>query len=492
MAANRLLARPWLPGVELFHADFSGQAFGRHSHSAFAIGSILHGVGGYQCRGRRHALPAGTLSLMNPEEPHTGHAESERLVYRMLYVEETRLLGLLGRKQLPRGFGELNPADDGSVAVGLARLAEDFQRSDALGLESRLLALLEQVFVRHGGLRPAAAPATAEPPHACAITWKRMPPRALGLDQLAQLLQRHPRHLIEAFRRAYGVPPHTYQLQCRVRQAKRLLLEERPLAELAQHLGFYDQAHFSTTFRRFTGVTGAVPAQRQDLSFSNTAPAALQTGGLRVSRGLHVRRVRPCRQYPFRCPAVAGAGLLPVGTRRPAARPAPGRRGGRRHRPGQPPEHAAGARPAGQRAGLGAQRLALAAGARRTVLPLAGGPSAACAEATGNAGAARRPSRGGYLRGLRDGLLASSLNPKLPIFYAGLFGVLARFSLPGWALALCLAWMSLAVLCWDMALVRLLDRPRWRGWLQRRVGALDRLCGVLLLALGGWLVLAAL
>ncbi|EMX0685212.1 LysE family translocator, partial [Pseudomonas aeruginosa] len=74
------------------------------------------------------------------------------------------------------------------------------------------------------------------------------------------------------------------------------------------------------------------------------------------------------------------------------------------------------------------------------------------------------PSRGGYLRGLRDGLLASSLNPKLPIFYAGLFGVLARFSLPGWALALCLAWMSLAVLCWDMALVRLLDRPRWRGW----------------------------
>ncbi len=56
------------------------------------------------------------------------------------------------------------------------------------------------------------------------------------------------------------------------------------------------------------------------------------------------------------------------------------------------------------------------------------------------------PSRGGYLRGLRDGLLASSLNPKLPIFYAGLFGVLARFSLPGWALALCLAWMSLAVL----------------------------------------------
>ncbi|MEI5650670.1 helix-turn-helix domain-containing protein, partial [Pseudomonas aeruginosa] len=38
-------------------------------------------------------------------------------------------------------------------------------------------------------------------------------------------------------------------------QAKRLLLEERPLAELAQHHGFYDPAHISTTLRRFTGVT---------------------------------------------------------------------------------------------------------------------------------------------------------------------------------------------------------------------------------------------
>ena len=37
MDAKSLLAKPWLPGVELFHADFSGQAFGRHSHDAFAI-----------------------------------------------------------------------------------------------------------------------------------------------------------------------------------------------------------------------------------------------------------------------------------------------------------------------------------------------------------------------------------------------------------------------------------------------------------------------
>jgi AraC-like DNA-binding protein len=255
MDANRLLARPWLPGVELFHADFSGQAFGRHSHDAFAIGAILQGVGGYQCRGARHALPAGTLSLMNPEEPHTGHAETPRLVYRMLYVEESRLPVLLGRKALPRGFRELNPVDDGAVAAGLLRLAGEFERDDALALESELLALLELVFVRHGGLS-----ATAEARRDGEVTARLRDyleahyAEPVALEQLAALVQRHPRHLIEAFRRAYGVPPHTYLLQRRVREAKRLLLAGEPPLEVALALGFYDQAHFSGTFKRFTGV----------------------------------------------------------------------------------------------------------------------------------------------------------------------------------------------------------------------------------------------
>ncbi|AVO53406.1 LysE family translocator [Ectopseudomonas mendocina] len=98
---------------------------------------------------------------------------------------------------------------------------------------------------------------------------------------------------------------------------------------------------------------------------------------------------------------------------------------------------------------------------------------------------------GSRWQGLRQGVLASSLNPKLPLFYAGLFGVLREAAMPGWGLGLVMAWMTLVVLCWDLALVRLLDQPRWRTWLQRRVRWLDRGCGALLLALGLWLLLGA-
>ncbi|MEK1908114.1 MAG: LysE family transporter, partial [Pseudomonas sp.] len=86
-------------------------------------------------------------------------------------------------------------------------------------------------------------------------------------------------------------------------------------------------------------------------------------------------------------------------------------------------------------------------------------------------------------------LLASSLNPKLPIFYAGLFGLLRDAAMPGWALALCVLWMTLVVLGWDLLLIRLLGQARWRNWLRRHVGWLDRLCGGCLLVLGVCLLL---
>lgn len=98
---------------------------------------------------------------------------------------------------------------------------------------------------------------------------------------------------------------------------------------------------------------------------------------------------------------------------------------------------------------------------------------------------------GSRWQGLRQGVLASSLNPKLALFYAGLFGVLREAAMPGWGLGLVMAWMTLVVLFWDLALVRLLDQPRWRTWLQLRVRWLDRGCGALLLALGLWLLLGA-
>ena len=109
-----------------------------------------------------------------------------------------------------------------------------------------------------------------------------------------------------------------------------------------------------------------------------------------------------------------------------------------------------------------------------------------------NLPAGEQSMTGRWWYGLRQGLLASTFNPKLPLFYAGLFGVLREAAVPTWGLALAMLWMTMVVWVWDLALVRLLGHRRWRAWLQQQIRWLDRGCGALLLALGGWLLISAL
>ena len=50
--------------------------------------------------------------------------------------------------------------------------------------------------------------------------------------------------------------PHQYIVQLRMERAKTLLSDsDLPLAEVAAQVGFADQSHFSSTFRRTTAMT---------------------------------------------------------------------------------------------------------------------------------------------------------------------------------------------------------------------------------------------
>lgn len=62
-------------------------------------------------------------------------------------------------------------------------------------------------------------------------------------------------HLCRVFRDAVGMPPHAYQTQVRVRQAKSLLRAGMPAAQVAAAAGFSDQAHLTRHFKQIVGVT---------------------------------------------------------------------------------------------------------------------------------------------------------------------------------------------------------------------------------------------
>jgi AraC family transcriptional regulator len=143
------------------------------------------------------------------------------------------------------------------VPVRLAtRLYREFQELDAvspLALEGLTLEILTELS-RH----PMSA-ADRRPP-----AWLRQArdllhdrfTECLSLGEIAEAVGVHPTHLARVFRQHYRCTIGDYLRGLRIEQAcHELSASDTPLIEIAAGAGYCDQSHFSTAFRRHTGMT---------------------------------------------------------------------------------------------------------------------------------------------------------------------------------------------------------------------------------------------
>jgi AraC family transcriptional regulator len=80
----------------------------------------------------------------------------------------------------------------------------------------------------------------------------------LTLSALAQAVSVHPVYLAREFRRHYRCTVGEYVRRLRIEFACREIIHsDASLVEIASAAGFYDQSHFSKTFKRLTGLTPA-------------------------------------------------------------------------------------------------------------------------------------------------------------------------------------------------------------------------------------------
>ncbi len=78
----------------------------------------------------------------------------------------------------------------------------------------------------------------------------------LSLATLSKLAELSPFHFARLFRESTGLAPHQYIVQRRVERARELLLSgNQTTAEIAVAVGFCDQSHLTTHFKRAFGLT---------------------------------------------------------------------------------------------------------------------------------------------------------------------------------------------------------------------------------------------
>lgn len=246
--------RPAVPGVaEVFHARFGSHVYPAHTHRAWTLLVVDDGAVRYDLDRHAHGALRSHVTLLPPHVPHDGRAATPAgFRKRVLYLEPD----VLGDDVI--GAAVDRPAlDDDLLRLRVSQLHDVLRRpGDELAAHSRLALVCDRLH-RHL-TRRVGEPAC----HGDAALADRLRDLldakvvdGLTLDDAARALGAAPAHLVRSFTAAFGLPPHRYLTGRRVDLARRLLLDGRPLAEVATAAGFFDQSHLTRHFRRMLGTT---------------------------------------------------------------------------------------------------------------------------------------------------------------------------------------------------------------------------------------------
>lgn len=250
----RLWRLSGLGGLHLMRARFVRHAFARHGHETFALGVVQ--AGGEEITFRDGVVRAGpgAVVFINPEVVHTGVAMAGGWEYRVMYPRADVMAEIGGSRGTPHFPQRITY--DAQAAQLILRAHAAAETEDPLTAESWLRIALAWVLRVHGASSVTTSKAPARGgfvAQARELLHERFvdPP---GLDELAVAVGTRPSTLLRSFREAYGLPPHAYLTQLRVRTSRRLLENGLPPAEVATAVGFFDQAHLTRHFQRIVGV----------------------------------------------------------------------------------------------------------------------------------------------------------------------------------------------------------------------------------------------
>lgn len=241
-----------VPGVELYHAHISRYAFEPHTHEAFGIGAIESGAERFRYRGTQHVAPVNSVVTMNPDELHTGEAETaDGWRYRMVYLDPDLLEEVTGIRHW--WFDEvtrLDPLRSRQICTLIHGL---WQTDDPLAQKGQLLDLIDtfRPYARH-------SPVVHESNHRFERAREYLHDnymRTVTLDELAHVVALSPYHFQRQFKAHFHVTPHQMLMAIRLWRAKNFLTHGMPAAQVAAATGLTDQSHLTRAFTHRYGIT---------------------------------------------------------------------------------------------------------------------------------------------------------------------------------------------------------------------------------------------
>jgi AraC-like DNA-binding protein len=235
-----------LDNIELFSSENENGYFPFHYHDFFCISLITRGSEILNNQEQEFIAPSGTISVTQLNEVHRNYSLAETgYSYKTLYLNKSLL----------------KYYNNGNEVGALERNIDD---------QALFNNLLELFYAGH------SSPASWEHSLRSLVTHATNPDQKTlwrnKFDRIDEMIGSHPNtpvdtewlaqkfrmskfHFIREFKKAKGVAPQTYIMIYRLAKTKQMLLNKVPLTHIAFLNGFYDQSHFTHSFKKYFGVT---------------------------------------------------------------------------------------------------------------------------------------------------------------------------------------------------------------------------------------------
>jgi AraC-like DNA-binding protein len=227
-------------------------------HDRYVLCGCRAAAADWRYRGKLLSLNDGSLMLMEPGEMHCNTTVHKPADFKVLMIDPERFksaakeLGLSGTPH----FG-LNHVEDSRLLGALYRFSAAVEAGDGVLEQQSWFALCVSLFLGYAE-RTRSRLNTTNAQHAVQCAKNYLQERfcePVGLDELSLATGLSRFHLVHAFTRRVGLPPHAYQICMRIARGCTLLRAGIPVADIAMQLGFADQSHFARHFKRIWGTT---------------------------------------------------------------------------------------------------------------------------------------------------------------------------------------------------------------------------------------------
>lgn len=245
--------------IGMIEGQYQSFEFQRHYHLDFHFGLIHRGQQQFAYHGERYRIGQGDLVVMPPDELHDGRSMLDSgYQFSVFTIDPSWFETHFDFQQSVECLSFSGPViKDPQVFLPLFQAHYGLRRADSCQLakdclpyegfmpllerysEAKLLAPQPLGNTTLAQLRDFMMANLAEPIH---------------LAELAALCDLSPTQFQRHFKATAGMTPYAWLSRLRLEHAMKLLKAQVPGTDVAQRVGFYDQAHFSKAFKQTFGV----------------------------------------------------------------------------------------------------------------------------------------------------------------------------------------------------------------------------------------------